>query len=296
MSKISNMINNTYGRLTIQGRDTNRSDHLVCLCSCGTQKSINAGSIRRGDTTSCGCLNIEKLKARIPDRVGSRFGHLVIDSRCSEIDEETAYLCFCDCGGQKEVRYQSLRKGWTKSCGCMSHVWTASKRAKNLVGLRFGLLTAVSRLAKIRTPTRYLCTCDCGESTEVLGTELISGGTRSCGCLQRRTGPDNPRWRGIYEEERNRMFNGTKYQSWKRRVKNRDKHACVCCLKKDVVFDIHHKDSYSWCKERRFDDTNGVTLCKDCHIKFHSRYGQKNNTEVQFEEFYSRCCFERVST
>lgn len=48
----------------------------------------------------------------------------------------------------------------------------------------------------------------------------------------------------------------------------------------------HHLDGYSWCKEKRLDINNGITLCKECHEDFHIIYGTKNNTKEQFFEYY----------
>jgi hypothetical protein len=33
--------------------------HWECQCECGTKTTVNGGSLRRGDTRSCGCLNRE---------------------------------------------------------------------------------------------------------------------------------------------------------------------------------------------------------------------------------------------
>ena len=48
---------------------------------------------------------------------------------------------------------------------------------------------------------------------------------------------------------------------------------------------MHHLDSYNWCKEKRVDDTNGITLCENCHKNFHNIYGRGDNTKEQFEEW-----------
>lgn len=56
---------------------------------------------------------------------------------------------------------------------------------KNLVGLRFGRLTVVSRAENVRNLTRWNCLCDCGNKTVVYGGHLNSGATKSCGCLNK---------------------------------------------------------------------------------------------------------------
>lgn len=34
-----------------------------------------------------------------------------------------------------------------------------------------------------------------------------------------------------------------------------------------------------------YDVSNGITLCRDCHIVFHMIYGKENNTDLQLKEF-----------
>lgn len=60
----------------------------------------------------------------------------------------------------------------------------------DLTGKRFGRLTA-KHLAKPyvspagKSERKWLCECDCGKEVEVRQRDLVSGRTRSCGCLQR---------------------------------------------------------------------------------------------------------------
>ena len=49
-------------------------------------------------------------------------------------------------------------------------------------GKRFGRLM-VQHMVGVTSPTRWLCVCDCGKSTIVLGTSIRAGRVRSCGCL-----------------------------------------------------------------------------------------------------------------
>lgn len=60
---------------------------------------------------------------------------------------------------------------------------------RDLTGQIFGRLTVVSfgkRIIKSKgTRIVWLCRCECGKSCCVSSAKLVSGHTRSCGCLQR---------------------------------------------------------------------------------------------------------------
>ena len=67
------------------------------------------------------------------------------------------------------------------------------KKAKNLIGQRFGRLIVISDSEK-RNKSRdiyWRCRCDCGNLHEVSHENLISKHVRSCGCLRRETARQN---------------------------------------------------------------------------------------------------------
>lgn len=55
------------------------------------------------------------------------------------------------------------------------------------VGERYGLLTVISGKAPVPGRVKVVCKCDCGNETNVYSYSLLSGGTKSCGCLKGRT-------------------------------------------------------------------------------------------------------------
>lgn len=64
MGKRIDMTGKVFGRLTVL-EDTGKRNNCkriiyLCKCECGNLKEIDAASLRKGDTKSCGCLKIEK--------------------------------------------------------------------------------------------------------------------------------------------------------------------------------------------------------------------------------------------
>ena len=104
------------------------------------------------------------------DLVGQKFG----DLKVLEYVGKSKWLCECEkCHSKKVILGANLRKGRTKSCGCL-----------DLIGQRFGKLVVVE-LHHIDVKRYWLCQCDCGNTTIVKTNQLTSGHTKSCGCLRK---------------------------------------------------------------------------------------------------------------
>lgn len=78
---------------------------------------------------------------------------------------------------------------------------------------------------------------------------------------------------------------------WKLDIHKKDDYICQCCGKRGGELHAHHLDGYGWCREKRVDKNNGITLCKECHKEFHVLYGKRDNTEDQFIEYYNDIIF-----
>lgn len=62
---------------------------------------------------------------------------------------------------------------------------------KDLTGQHFGKLVAIKPLKERKyhkggSNVIWLCKCDCGETTKVNSSHLLSGNTKSCGCSRRK--------------------------------------------------------------------------------------------------------------
>ena len=59
-------------------------------------------------------------------------------------------------------------------------------KEKDISGVRFGRLVAVRSVGKGNSfQLQWECRCDCGMTVVVNKKNLLSGHTRSCGCLRR---------------------------------------------------------------------------------------------------------------
>lgn len=117
-------------------RTKNRQILYHCKCECGNEKDVNADTLRRGESKSCGCLNLELVKERLAgknkiDLTGQRFGKLVaIYPIYSTEGKHTKWHCKCDCGNECDIDMGNLRSGKSQSCGC-----TQSKQEENIIKL-----------------------------------------------------------------------------------------------------------------------------------------------------------------
>ncbi len=62
----------------------------------------------------------------------------------------------------------------------------------NIIGNKYGKLTVIKELEERDKYNQriYLCKCDCGNEKIVRRTNLITGHTKSCGCIKKRPRKD----------------------------------------------------------------------------------------------------------
>ena len=124
---------------------------------------------------------------KLIDLTGEVFGRLTVLER--DITRKGTYWkCQCECGKIKSVLGSNLRRGVTQSCGCLQRERTGTANVHDLTGQIFGRLTVIERdNSKIGGNCYWLCKCACGNTNfiSVNSCHLISGHTKSCGCLQK---------------------------------------------------------------------------------------------------------------
>lgn len=167
------------------------SSKWLCECQCEnkTRKIIAGRDLKSGGTKSCGCLRTTS---------GKPYGHkdnnnnkvYVLGSHLKEDLTDRMFgnwhvlkyvgnykwLCECQCEKhtRREISRYDLIKSRSTNCGC--------KRSKDLSGKTFGRLYVRRYLGNMTWECE--CSCDKHSIIKVLTCNLVSGGTKSCGCLK----------------------------------------------------------------------------------------------------------------
>lgn len=118
------------------------------------------------------------------DITGRKFGLLTAIKEASKIKNGVKWVCMCECGIIKEVAKPHLLSGHTKSCGCLTKLNNQHLKI-NITGQKFGRLTAIKEIGKIKGVIKWLCQCECGTLKELRVAVLRNGTVRSCGCLNK---------------------------------------------------------------------------------------------------------------
>jgi 5-methylcytosine-specific restriction endonuclease McrA len=123
MGKVKDLTGQRFGRWRVikeAGRNKQRHVMWLCRCDCGNEKNVVGSSLTNGNSTSCGCLQKERVsEAQVKDLTGIRFFRLLgVEQRGRNKHGAVLWLCKCDCGNAVIVLSSNLIRGLTKSCGC----------------------------------------------------------------------------------------------------------------------------------------------------------------------------------
>lgn len=191
-----------FGELTVLHKLEKRVQGRVvwhCKCSCGNYRDVVSKELLSGRVSSCGCKN----RKQYTDLTGKRFGKLVVLCYDYSKSKQAYWRCRCDCGTEKTISTHTLKR--ITSCGC--------SKIKDIKDKRFGRLLVQEYLSTKGGSAYWKCICDCGNTCVVSHKSLVSGNTKSCGCLR----DDNYRENRHYPEE---FINLIAYEKDKHRAMN----------------------------------------------------------------------------
>lgn len=90
-------------------------------------------------------------------------------------------------------------------------------------------------------------------------------------------GENHPNWKGGLTDINTTIRRSWASKVWRKTVMELDDYTCAFCKIRGGNLEVHHIKRFSEYPELRFDITNGITLCKDCHDETKGR-------EEHFEE------------
>jgi hypothetical protein len=187
-----------------------RSDNTMGVCKTTPQCTLeNRARRRRKAREASGRQPGQRRPGVRPRRApaippGTVFGRL---TTLEESPQGTTakVLCRCECGTEHRVQVQNLRRGITRSCGCLKRENAGRPRGPGGIylpaGFTSGRLTTLEDAIKSHADVRVRC--ECGTETAKNAQRVKSGKVVSCGCAKgtRTHGlsghPLYPIWQGI---------------------------------------------------------------------------------------------------
>lgn len=249
-----------------------------------------------------------KSTNHIKDKTGKVYGDLTVlcldkvmkKGKCYR----TFWKCQCSCGDIVSKRSDALNDA--SSCGCRTKELLIQNSGVKLdiAGQKFHRLTAIKPTDKrdVSGSVIWEFLCECGKTHYTSCSRVKIGMTKSCGCLgkeriaeqgRKNVGKNNgmygklreqhPNWKGG-RTEYDIIRKSCEYKKWRRQVFERDSFTCTKCGKVGHKLNAHHIVTFKN-EETRFNLDNGITLCKDCHIEFHSTYGVNRFKEDDTKKF-----------
>lgn len=201
------------------------------------------------------------------------------------IDTMTPLKYLCKCGNTSTIIFNSFRKG--HRCG----ICGGTKKLTFEYVYNYFKENKCELLEKEYKNNRILMKyiCDCGNISQITFRDFKTGRRCKKCCYSKYSGEKHPNYNpNLTDKERTyrrSKFDSFEYKKWRKEVYERDGYLCQKCHQKDMRLNSHHIKNYINNKDLRFIVSNGITLCKKCHIEFHHIYGNKNNNQQQLDEF-----------
>lgn len=191
MPKRKNLVGKQFDELTVVEMLYNYQNKHRTYCRCigidGEEYIVRQDALTSGVThTIHGACSGGKKH----DITGQKFGKLIaiepIDERAS--NGGIRWKCRCNCGNIIYPTMNNLTRGHTTSCGCAKDEYVETLKT-DIIGKKYGKLTVIEEIKSRKNNRRTVrCICDCGNEHICNVTDLTTGHTMSCGCLNKSKG------------------------------------------------------------------------------------------------------------
>jgi hypothetical protein len=102
------------------------------------------------------------------------------------------------------------------------------------------------------------------------------------------SGKKSIHWKGGVTPINKIIRHSLEYTLWRESIFARDNWTCQKTKIKGGKLVAHHIKNFANYPELRFAIDNGITFSEKVHLEFHKKYGIKNNTEEQLNEFLKK--------
>lgn len=287
-----------YTLLETNYKNSKQKLRYVCKKHPDEEQSIRFNDIASGH--GCRFCGRERINKHIQERaikqrhaykdVEKTFkerGYILLSKEYTSATQKLKYVCPKHSDKKLSIRYSDLLAG----NGCRYCAIEARKTPLVEVEAFFkerGYTLLSKKYKNNQTPLKFRCPHHPNENTSITLDSLKSGhGCSYCG-IDKISGKNSVHYNHkipIEDRRKDRRYD-ERERVWRAKVFKRYGYTCaVCGSSKSGTLNAHHKDGYNWCVERRYDLSNGVTLCVTCHTEFHSIYGSGDNTEKQYLEW-----------
>ena len=112
--------------------------------------------------------------------IGNKYNDIIITGPIKKENGFSYFGCECaSCGDKYWIKADHI--GRVKCCQRCAQ----KAKIRDLSGQRFGRLVAIKYIGRENGRTLWRCKCDCGSESITGYSNLMSGNTRSCGCLEK---------------------------------------------------------------------------------------------------------------
>ena len=191
MPKRKDLVGQVFDELTVVEMLYNYQNKHRTYCKCigvdGNEYIVRQDALMSGAThTIHGVCSGGKQQ----DISGQRFGKLIAIKPTNERASNggVRWDCICDCGNHVYPTMNNLKRGHTTSCGCAKQEYIESCK-RDVINKTFGKLMVIKELFSDTYSKRtFLCECECGNKHICTLSDLTTGHTMSCGCLNKSKG------------------------------------------------------------------------------------------------------------
>lgn len=95
-------------------------------------------------------------------------------------------------------------------------------------------------------------------------------------------------WKGGITPKNEKIRHSLEMTMWRKGCFERDNFTCQKYGVRTGGLNVHHINNFAYFPELRTSIENGITLSEKAHDEFHKKYGFRNNTRGQLEEFLQK--------